>query len=76
KEREKQVEMELYLPIAQPLTAGEQDALIRRYDPLSAGFPALDFMQVRGKLKGFIDLVFRYDGLYYMLEYQYNWLGE
>ncbi len=54
-EREKQVEMEFYLPIAQPLTAGELDALIRRYDPLSAGCPALDFMQVRGMLKGFID---------------------
>lgn len=61
-EREKQVEMEFYLPIAQPLTAGELDALIRRYDPLSAGCPALDFMQVRGMLKGFIDLVFRYEG--------------
>lgn len=75
-EREKQVEMEFYLPIAQPLTAGELDALIRRYDPLSAGCPALDFMQVRGMLKGFIDLVFRYEGRYYLLDYKSNWLGE
>ncbi|WP_348250845.1 hypothetical protein, partial [Salmonella enterica] len=29
-QRVKQREMEFYLPLAQPLTAGEQDALIRR----------------------------------------------
>ncbi|HFZ8995507.1 TPA: exodeoxyribonuclease V subunit beta [Citrobacter freundii] len=74
--REKQVEMEFYLPIAQPLNASKLDALIRRYDPLSAGCPPLDFMQVRGMLKGFIDLVFRHEGRYYLLDYKSNWLGE
>ncbi|MDN8552148.1 exodeoxyribonuclease V subunit beta [Citrobacter werkmanii] len=74
--REKQVEMEFYLPISQPLMASRLDALIRKYDPLSAGCPALDFMQVRGMLKGFIDLVFRHQGRYYLLDYKSNWLGE
>lgn len=74
--REKQVEMEFYLPISQPLMASRLDALIRQYDPLSAGCPALDFMQVRGMLKGFIDLVFRHQGRYYLLDYKSNWLGE
>ncbi|MDX7019376.1 hypothetical protein SJ059_33670, partial [Klebsiella aerogenes] len=31
--REKQVEMEFYLPISQPLMASQLDALIRQYDP-------------------------------------------
>lgn len=74
--REKQVEMEFYLPISQPLMASQLDALIRQYDPLSAECPALDFMQVRGMLKGFIDLVFRHQGRYYLLDYKSNWLGE
>lgn len=74
--REKQVEMEFYLPISQPLIATELDALIRQFDPLSAGCPPLDFAQVRGMLKGFIDLVFRYEGRYYLLDYKSNWLGE
>lgn len=74
--REKQVEMEFYLPISQPLMASRLDALIRKYDPLSEGCPALDFMQVRGMLKGFIDLVFRHQGRYYLLDYKSNWLGE
>jgi hypothetical protein len=52
--REKQVEMEFYLPISQPLMASQLDALIRQYDPLSAGCPALDFMQVRGMLKALL----------------------
>ncbi|NDO81571.1 exodeoxyribonuclease V subunit beta [Citrobacter sp. NCU1] len=75
-DRDKQVEMEFYLPITKPLNASQLDALIRQYDPLSAGCPPLDFMQVRGMLKGFIDLVFRHEGRYYLLDYKSNWLGE
>ncbi|HBR1373339.1 TPA: exodeoxyribonuclease V subunit beta [Klebsiella pneumoniae] len=74
--RDKQVEMAFYLPIAQLLTAERLDALIRQYDPLSADTPPLDFRQVRGMLKGFIDLVFRHEGSYYLLDYKSNWLGE
>lgn len=74
--RDKQVEMAFYLPIAQLLTAERLDALIRQYDPFSADTPPLDFRQVRGMLKGFIDLVFRHEGRYYLLDYKSNWLGE
>lgn len=74
--KEKQVEMEFYVPIAQNLHAGTLDGLIRQYDPLSAGCPPLDFREVRGMLKGFIDLVFRHEGRYYLLDYKSNWLGE
>ncbi|MEA4328590.1 exodeoxyribonuclease V subunit beta [Klebsiella pneumoniae] len=74
--RDKQVEMAFYLPIAQLLTAERLDALIRQYDPLSADTPPLDFRQVRGMLKGFIDLVFRHEGRYYLLDYKSNWMGE
>lgn len=74
--RDKQVEMAFYLPIAQLLTAERLDALIRQYDPLSADTLPLDFRQVRGMLKGFIDLVFRHEGRYYLLDYKSNWLGE
>ncbi|EKS6646409.1 exodeoxyribonuclease V subunit beta [Enterobacter hormaechei] len=74
--KNKQVEMEFYLPVAGPLKAEALDALIRQYDPLSAGCPPLNFRQVQGMLKGFIDLVFRHDGRYYLLDYKSNWLGE
>jgi len=68
--------MEFYLPVAGPLKADALDALIRQYDPLSAGCPPLNFRQVQGMLKGFIDLVFRHEGRYYLLDYKSNWLGE
>ncbi len=74
--KDKQVEMEFYLPIASPLKADALDALIREHDPLSAGCPPLNFRQVQGMLKGFIDLVFRHEGRYYLLDYKSNWLGE
>lgn len=75
-QRDKKVEMEFYLPIEKLLVPEELDGLIRQYDPLSAGCPALDFRQVSGMLKGFIDLVFRHQGRYYLLDYKSNWLGE
>lgn len=74
--KDKQVEMEFYLPIASPLKADALDALIREYDPLSAGCPPLNFRQVQGMLKGFIDLIFRHEGRYYLLDYKSNWLGD
>ena len=74
--KEKQVELEFYLPIESDLQAVQLDTLVREYDPLSAGCPPLNFKQVRGMLKGFIDLVFRWQGRYYLLDYKSNWLGE
>lgn len=72
----KQAELQFYLPIDALLQARELDTLIKQYDPLSRQCPALDFQQVRGMLKGFIDLVFCWQGKYYLLDYKSNWLGE
>lgn len=72
----KQAELQFYLPIDTLLRASELDALIKSFDSLSRQCPALDFLQVRGMLKGFIDLVFCWQGKYYLLDYKSNWLGE
>lgn len=70
------VELAFWLP-AQGVVDGRQwDACIRRYDPLSADCPPLDFRQFNGMLKGFIDLVFCWQDRYYILDYKSNWLGE
>lgn len=69
------VELQFYLPISRLLTAADLDRVVRQ-DPLSAACPPLDFYQVRGMLKGFIDLVFCWQGKYYLLDYKSNWLGE
>lgn len=72
----KQAELQFYLPINRLLQAPELDALVKRYDSLSARCPALDFRRVKGMLKGFIDLVFRWQDKFYLLDYKSNWLGE
>ncbi|MHA7845577.1 exodeoxyribonuclease V subunit beta [Serratia sp. D1N4] len=72
----KQAEMQFYLPINGLLQARELDQLVKRYDPLSVHCPELNFQQVQGMLKGFIDLVFCWQGKYYLLDYKSNWLGE
>lgn len=71
-----QKELQFYLPIDAMVTAEDLDLLCKRYDPLSALCPPLDFPQVRGMLKGFIDLVFCWQGRYYLLDYKSNWLGQ
>jgi len=72
----KQAELQFYLPIKRLLQAHRLDELVKRHDPLSARCPALDFQHVQGMLKGFIDLVFCWQGKYYLLDYKSNWLGE
>ncbi|RLM08816.1 exodeoxyribonuclease V subunit beta [Gibbsiella quercinecans] len=72
----KQAELQFYLPISRMLQAHDLDALAKRHDPLSANCPPLDFQQVQGMLKGFIDLVFCWQGQFYLLDYKSNWLGE
>ncbi|CAK9884341.1 MAG: RecBCD enzyme subunit RecB [Candidatus Erwinia impunctatus] len=73
---QKQVELQFYLPLQQMLYAPDLDALTKAYDPLSASCPPLSFPQVQGMLKGFIDLVFVWQGKYYLLDYKSNWLGD
>ncbi len=74
-ENQRKVEMEFFLPIHQ-LQPGSLNQLIAQHDPLSAQAGKLDFQQVKGMLKGFIDLTFEYQGKWYVLDYKSNWLGD
>uniref|UniRef100_UPI003D0F9712 PD-(D/E)XK nuclease family protein n=1 Tax=Amphritea sp. TaxID=1872502 RepID=UPI003D0F9712 len=68
-------EMEFMLP-SNGLDAARLNQLIRQYDPLSQQAGALEFDTLKGMLKGFIDLVFEYQGRYYILDYKSNHLGN
>jgi exodeoxyribonuclease V beta subunit len=65
------VELEFSLPSA-GLAAGELVATLRRhgYDIGALGFPRL-----QGYLRGFIDLVYRHQGRFYLLDWKSNHLG-
>ncbi|MGK2889680.1 MAG: exodeoxyribonuclease V subunit beta [Candidatus Malihini olakiniferum] len=73
--QQRMAELAFYLPIDAPLQATALDNLAKRHDPLSVNCPPLSFQQVKGMLKGFIDLVFCWQGRYYLLDYKSNWLG-
>ncbi|MBE9397492.1 exodeoxyribonuclease V subunit beta [Pontibacterium sp. N1Y112] len=72
--QDKLVEMEFMLPVS-GLDCGALNQLVRAEDNLSAQAGLLSFDQVNGMLKGFIDLVFRHEGRYYVLDYKSNYLG-
>ncbi|MBD1582473.1 exodeoxyribonuclease V subunit beta [Pseudoalteromonas sp. S16_S37] len=66
------VEMEFYLPL-EPLSATELNRLV---SDITGQHSQLSFDNVKGLLKGFIDLIFVYQGKYYILDYKSNYLGD
>lgn len=70
----KQVELEFFLPMGR-VTAPALTALCQQHDSLSRGNKPLSFATVQGMLKGFIDLVFEWQGRWYLLDYKSNHLG-
>lgn len=71
----KLVELAFYFPIKSELSATLIDKVCQQYDPLSAKCHPLSFKAVTGMLKGFIDLIFEWQGQFYILDYKSNWLG-
>lgn len=68
-------ELEFLLPI-EVLDAPTLNRITQRHDPLSAHAGDLGFHAVQGMLKGFINLVFQYQGRYYVLDWKSNHLGD
>jgi len=71
----KLVEMEFLLPI-QHLSSVLFNDLSQHYNRLSEHTQLLGFNDVRGMLKGFIDLIFVHNGQYYVLDWKSNHLGD
>ncbi|TQF71473.1 exodeoxyribonuclease V subunit beta [Pseudoalteromonas luteoviolacea] len=66
------VEMEFFLPLKK-LHAARLNKVVSEI----TGQPSfLKFEDVQGMLKGFIDLIFRWQGKYYILDYKSNYLGD
>jgi exodeoxyribonuclease V beta subunit len=72
----KLIELPFYLPIRRPLSATQLNQLCKQYDPLSRQCGKLTFATIEGMLKGFIDLVFEWQGRFYIIDYKSNWLGD
>lgn len=74
-------ELEFYFPVQQ--LKPEQLKLVLRFlpdeatwQPIRAAIERLEFQDLKGYMKGYIDLVFRWQGRYYLVDYKSNWLGD
>jgi exodeoxyribonuclease V beta subunit len=67
------IEMEFMLPVSD-LVTGKLNTLLLKQSQVK--FPALSSQTISGMLKGFIDLIFCYEGRYYVLDYKSNYLGN
>ncbi|MGL6176305.1 MAG: PD-(D/E)XK nuclease family protein, partial [Vibrionaceae bacterium] len=68
-------ELEFLLPITD-LSVAKLNAVMAQHDDLSRQAGEMQFATVSGMLKGFIDLVFCWQGRYYVLDWKSNFLGE
>jgi len=71
-------ELEFYFPVNQlspALLAGGFAGLAGAAD-LSSRLDRLGFKPAGGFVKGFIDLVFRFEGRFYIVDWKSNWLGH
>lgn len=68
-------EMEFYFPI-DALTPAAIAGALRDYPRYAKVAEGLSFNETRGLMRGFIDLVFRHRGRYYVVDYKSNRLGR
>ncbi len=71
----KLVEMEFYFPVNK-LSSGAFNQLLKQYPCLQVDVKPTDFRQLKGMLKGFVDLIFEWQGQYFILDYKSNFLGD
>ncbi len=67
------VEMEFNLPL-ESLNAKQLNAVLIKHFGFNQS--NLEFLNVKGLLKGFVDLIFCFEGQYYILDYKSNYLGN
>jgi exodeoxyribonuclease V beta subunit len=67
------VEMEFHMPLHE-VKVGDFNRIINQYSKQYAR--DYQFEQLNGMIKGFIDLMFEYDGKFYVADYKSNHLGD
>ena len=72
-------ELEFYFPLNRLTPDTLRNTFVESGIPYPSSFPErigrLNFQPVRGFMKGFMDLVFRYDGRFFLVDWKSNFLG-
>jgi len=74
-------ELEFYFPLKRISPKSVKRVMTKYLHPeLAEGFPErmgrLDFSPVKGFMKGFMDMVFRFEGRFYLVDWKSNFLGR
>lgn len=73
-------EMEFYFPVEQLNVKALQRVLLQYlpddWQAIRQAVKCLSFAELRGFMKGYIDLIFRAEGRFYIVDYKSNWLGD
>ena len=73
-------ELEFYFPLKRVTPTTLRDVFAKHETPVTSDFPEhlgrLAFQPVRGFMKGYIDLVFRHNGRFYLIDWKSNLLGS
>lgn len=72
----KLVELQFYLKINRTLQIDKLNQLLQQHHSLGKQREALQLEDLTGFVRGFIDLVFRHNGRYYLIDYKSNYLGS
>lgn len=79
--KERLNELEFYFPV-QALNPAKLKMILHflpddpAWQPIHTAIERLDFKDLSGYMKGYLDLVFRWEGHYYLVDYKSNWLGD
>ena len=78
--RQRLNELEFCFPLSSLSGKVLQQCLIAhnfaQHEVISQAIKQLDFKQIEGFLKGFVDLIFEVNGRFYLVDYKSNWLGD
>jgi len=78
--RQRLNELEFCFPLSSLSGESLQQLLIKhkfaQNKAISQAIQQLNFKQIEGFLKGFVDLIFEADGRFYLIDYKSNWLGN
>jgi len=78
--KQRLVELEFHFPLASINAAGLRNLLLEHDFAaeivMRQAIERINFADVSGFMKGFIDLVFEIDGCFYLADYKSNWLGD
>src|SRR5699024_5523348 len=73
---DKLTEMQFYLKLGNLFNQQQFNQILSQYHPLYDQQHPVQIEEIKGVIRGFVDLVVRQNGKYYLIDYKSNFLGD